>query len=199
MYAIVGWLRYEFRVSGHGQLVTFKGKSGGAVTGYASTDYTLWGNFSVVMFFFIMFIGGCAGSTSCGIKIFRFQIMGQVIIAHIRQLLRPNGVFIAKYNNRPIDEKTGGSVFAFFFLFAACLLLLTLALTLSGLDFVTAISSAGTALSNVGPGVGQTVGPAGNFQTLSDSSKWILTFGMLLGRLELFSVLVLLSPHFWRS
>ncbi|PCI51543.1 MAG: potassium transporter TrkH [Alphaproteobacteria bacterium] len=168
-------------------------------TGYASGDYTTWGPLAVITFFFIMFIGGCAGSTSCGIKIFRFQIMFLTLKSHIKQLVWPNVVSLPKYNNQPLNENIMGSVFAFLFLFMASLLILTMALTLTGLDFTTALSGAGTALANVGPGVGQLIGPAGNFQALPDTAKWLLTFGMLLGRLELFSVLVLFSSLFWRA
>lgn len=167
-------------------------------TGFASTDYTVWGGLSVMVFFMIMFIGGCAGSTSCGIKIFRFQVMFLVLKSNIKKLLWPNGIFIPKYNNRILADGAKSSVFAYFFLFVLCLFLLTMALTMTGLDFATALSGAGTAMSNVGPGVGNIIGPAGNFQTLPDAAKWFLSFGMLLGRLELFAVLVLFSPHFWR-
>ncbi|MCF8475255.1 MAG: potassium transporter TrkH [Emcibacter sp.] len=168
-------------------------------TGFTSTDYTIWGTFSVIVFFFIMFIGGCAGSTSCGIKVFRIQIMFVTFKSYLKQLIWPNVISITKYNNRPVSENIMGSVFAFFFLFVAIHFLLTIALALTGLDFTTAISGAGTALSNVGPGVGHIIGPAGNFETLSDTAKWLLTFGMLIGRLELFAVLVMFSPQFWRA
>ncbi|VAV89517.1 Trk potassium uptake system protein TrkH [hydrothermal vent metagenome] len=167
-------------------------------TGYASTDYTAWGMFSVIIFFFIMFIGGCAGSTSCGVKIFRVQIMVLTAKAHLKKILWPNIVSDTKYKNRTVSENVAGSVFAYLFLFIVCLFLLTMALTLTGLDFTTALSGAGTAMANVGPGVGELIGPAGNFQTLPDTAKWLLSFGMLLGRLELFAVLVLFSPQFWR-
>ena len=168
-------------------------------TGFASTDYTAWGNLSVVVFFFIMFIGGCSGSTSCGIKIFRFQVMISAAKSYLKKYLFPRGVFISKYNGQPITEKISGSVFSFVFLFVVSLAIITLCLTLTGLDFATALSGAGTALANVGPGVGHLIGPAGNFQQLPSSSKWILSFAMLLGRLEIFSVLVLLSPAFWNQ
>ncbi len=168
-------------------------------TGFASIDYTIWGSFSSVLFFFIMFIGGCSGSTSCGIKIFRFQVMLLAIKTSIKRWMWPNGIHIAKYNGQPVTNNIIGSVFSFVFLFVLSLSVLTLLLTLTGLDFTTAISGAGTALANVGPGIGHIVGPAGNFQTLPDVAKWILSFGMLLGRLEIFSVLVLLSPAFWKQ
>jgi trk system potassium uptake protein TrkH len=168
-------------------------------TGFATTDYTAWGSFAIMGFFFFMFIGGCAGSTSCGIKIFRFQVLCSMFAAHMKTLLRPNGVFIPRYNDNPIEESVMGSVLSYLFLFILCFLLLTVALSLAGLDFITAVSGAGTAMANVGPALGSTIGPAGTFQSLPDTAKWFLTFGMLLGRLELFAVLVLFSPQFWRN
>lgn len=168
-------------------------------TGFATTDYTAWGSLAVVFFFFVMFIGGCAGSTSCGIKIFRFQVLCSLFSANIKRLLRPNGIFIPRYNGQPIDEAVAGSVLAYLFLFIVCFLILALGLSLIGLDFITAITAAGTAIANVGPAMGPIIGPSGTFQSLPDGAKWMLTFGMLLGRLELFAVLVLFSPHFWRG
>ncbi|WP_339864016.1 TrkH family potassium uptake protein [Paremcibacter congregatus] len=168
-------------------------------TGFATTDYTTWGSMAVVFFFFIMFIGGCAGSTSCGIKIFRFQVMVTMVVAHLRKILRPNGIFLPRYNDRPISTDVMGSVISYLFLFLVCFLILALGLSLTGLDFITAISGAGTAMANVGPALGPTIGPTGTFQTLPDTAKWFLTMGMLLGRLELFAVLILFSPQFWRA
>lgn len=168
-------------------------------TGYATTDYSAWGTMPIMLFFFIMFIGGCAGSTSCGIKIFRFQVLVSMCAAHFKKLLRPNGIFIPRYNGGPIDESVTGSVLSYLFLFVVCYVLLALCLALTGLDFVTAVSGAGTAMANVGPALGPIIGPSGTFQELPDISKWLLTFGMLLGRLELFAVLVLLSPKFWSN
>ena len=168
-------------------------------TGYATTDYTAWGTMPIMLFFFIMFIGGCAGSTSCGIKIFRFQVLVSMCAAHFKKLLRPNGIFIPRYNGGPIDESVTGSVLSYLFLFVVCYVILALCLALTGLDFVTAVSGAGTAMANGGPALGPIIGPSGTFQELPDISKWLLTFGMLLGRLELFAVLVLLSPKFWAN
>mgnify|MGYP001948974003 FL=1 len=166
-------------------------------TGYATTDYTAWGTMPIIIFFFIMFIGGCAGSTSCGIKIFRFQVLSSMCAAHFKKLLRPNGIFIPRYNGGPIDDSVTGSVLSYLFLFVVCYVFLALCLALTGLDFVTAVSGAATAMANVGPALGPVIGPSGTFQELPDVSKWLLTFGMLLGRLELFAVLVLFSPKFW--
>ncbi|PCI57683.1 MAG: hypothetical protein COB45_02520 [Gammaproteobacteria bacterium] len=162
-------------------------------------DYTSWGSLAVVFFFFMMFIGGCAGSTSCGIKIFRLQVLVAMVGAHFRHLLRPSGIFIPRYNNMPIKDDVMGSVISFLFLFLVCFLVLAFALSLTGLDFITAISGAGTAISNVGPALGPIIGPTGTFQTLPDTAKWFLTVGMLMGRLEIFAVLILFSPQFWKA
>ncbi len=168
-------------------------------TGYSSTDYTAWGTFSIGIFFFIMFIGGCAGSTTCSIKVFRFHVLYETSKAQMKQLIRPHGVFIATFNGRPISEDVASSVMSFFFLFATIFAILAGLLHFLGLDFVTAVSGAATALCNVGPALGNLIGPTGNFASLPDSAKWVLSAGMLLGRLELFTVLVLFAPWFWRN
>jgi trk system potassium uptake protein TrkH len=168
-------------------------------TGYATTDYSLWGSFAVPVFFFIMFIGGCAGSTTCGIKIFRFQVLYAAAYAQVRQLLQPNGVFIPYYNRRPVSDEVIVSVLSFFFVFGLCFAMLAVGLGMLGLDFLTAISSAATAIANVGPALGPVVGPAGTFQSFPDAAKWLLAGGMLLGRLELFTVIVLFTRSFWRG
>ena len=144
-----------------------------------------------------MFIGGCAGSTTCGIKIFRFQILAATAQAQLSRLLVPHGVFIPYYNRKVIPEPVSNAVMGFFFLYIVCFAALAAGLSALGLDFITAISGAATAISNVGPGLGSTIGPTGNFAGLPDAAKWILSFGMLLGRLELFTVLVMFSPAFW--
>ncbi len=167
-------------------------------TGYASADYMQWGGFAVSLLFFLMVVGGCAGSTSCGIKIFRFQVLYAVTHTQIKKLLYPHGVFIPYYGKTPLPDDVPPSVMGFFFLYALCFAVLAMALSFVGLDYMTAMSGAATAISNVGPAMGDIIGPAGTFTSLPDSAKWMLSFGMLLGRLELFTVLVLLSPHFWR-
>ncbi len=168
-------------------------------TGYATSDFALWGSFALGMFFFLMFIGGCAGSTTCGIKIFRFQVLFATAFTQIEKLLHPHGVFIPYYNRKPIPESVVESVLSFFFLFVVCFTLLAMGLGLLGLDFLTSVSGAATALANVGPGLGPVIGPAGTFAPLPDEAKWLLSFGMLIGRLELFTVLVLFAPSFWRD
>ncbi len=168
-------------------------------TGFATSDYDNWGAFAITVFFVLMFVGGCAGSTTCGIKVFRFQVLYAIAGAQMKRLLRPHGVYISYYNNRPVTEDIALSVLSFFFIFVLAFVVLTVSLGVVGLDFVTAISSAATAISNVGPGLGNIVGPAGNFSTLPDPAKWLLSAGMLLGRLELFTVLILFAPAFWRN
>lgn len=168
-------------------------------TGYATTDYNAWGPFAVGFFFCIMFIGGCAGSTSCGMKIFRFQVALAALSVYARRLAHPNGVFVARYNHRPLTDEVFVSVLSFFFVYFASFATLAALLSGLGLDTITALSSAGTAIANVGPGLGEIVGPAGNFASLPDLAKLLMAAGMLLGRLELFTILVLFSPAFWRA
>ncbi len=168
-------------------------------TGYTNHDYSLWGPFAVTIFFFIMFIGGCAGSTSCGIKIFRFQVIYQAASVQIRRLIHPNGVFAPRYNNKPIADSVTASVMSFMFLFILTLGTVSVLLTLMGLDTVTALSAAASAISNVGPGLGPVVGPSGNYSSLPDLAKWLLSITMLIGRLEIFTVLVIFTPTFWRG
>lgn len=168
-------------------------------TGYATAAFDNWGTFALILFFIIMFIGGCAGSTTCGIKIFRFQVLYAIATMQMKRLLQPHGVFIPHYNRNPITEEIALSVLGFVFFYILVFILLSLGLSLLGLDFLTSISGAATAISNVGPGLGETIGPMGTFADLPDAAKWMLSAGMLLGRLELFTVLIILTPAFWRT
>jgi trk system potassium uptake protein TrkH len=168
-------------------------------TGYVTDDFGLWGKFSLVFFLFLMFIGGCAGSTTCGIKIFRLQMLFIFLNNQIKKLIFPNSVFIVKYNNQKISDNFINSVIVFIFSYLFLFMILAMLLSITGLDFLSAISGAATSISNVGPGLGEMIGPNGNFKEVSDTSKWLLSFGMLLGRLELFAVLVLFFPSFWRN
>ncbi len=168
-------------------------------TGYATVDYGQWGTFATIALFFLMSVGGCTGSTAGGIKAFRFAVLYAVARVQIHRLLQPSGVFPALYGDRPITDATATSVLAFVFLFALAFALVAVGLGLMGLDYLTAMSASLTALANVGPGLGPEIGPAGNFAGLPDAAKWLLAFAMLLGRLELFTVLVLFVPAFWRD
>ena len=168
-------------------------------TGYVTDDFGLWGKFSLVFFLLLMFIGGCAGSTACGIKIFRLQMLLIFLKNQIQKLISPNSVIIIKYNNQKISDSFINSVIIFIFTFLFIFLIIAMLLSISGLDFITSISGAASSISNVGPGLGDIIGPNGNYQAIPDISKWILSIGMLLGRLELFAVLVLFFPSFWRN
>ena len=168
-------------------------------TGYVTDDFGLWGKFSLIFFLFLMFIGGCAGSTACGIKIFRLQMLLIFLKDQIKKLVYPNSVIITKYNNQKISDDFIKSIIIFIFTFLFIFLIIAMLLSISGLDFITSISGAASSISNVGPGLGDMIGPNGNYKALPDLSKWILTAGMLLGRLELFAVLVLFFPSFWRN
>ena len=168
-------------------------------TGYASTDYGLWGTFPFITLFFLMSVGGCTGSTAGGIKIFRFTVLYAVARGQAVRLIRPHGVFVPIFNGRPLGDAAAISVLAFIFLFGLCFVVLAILLGLLGLDYVTAMSGALTALANVGPGLGPEIGPAGNFAGLPEAAKWLLSAAMLLGRLELFTVLILFAPSFWRA
>ena len=168
-------------------------------TGYVTADFSSWGKFPLIFFLFLMFIGGCAGSTTCGIKIFRFQILGHFILNQIKKLIYPRGVFSIKYNNEKITNSFIYSIITFVFLYFFIFFILAALLSINGLDFITAISGSASAISNVGPGLGDVIGPDGNFSNLPTFSKLSLSFGMLLGRLELFAVLVLFFPSFWKN
>ena len=168
-------------------------------TGYASTDYGSWGAFSISIFFMIMFIGGCTGSTSCAIKVFRLRVLCSSIWAQIKSVLQPNGVFHTRFGGRRLPPTITSSVVSYLFLFLLSFVFLAGALAATGLDPVTAMSGAGTSLANVGPGLGAIIGPAGNFASLPDTAKWLMSLGMILGRLEFFAVMVLITPGFWRA
>ena len=168
-------------------------------TGYVTQNFDSWGNFPLIYFLMLMFIGGCAGSTTCGIKIFRVQILYLFIKNQLKKIIYPRGIFIIKYDNNNVNEKFMASIISFIYLYIVIFFIIAALLSLSGLDFTTSISGAATSISNVGPGLGELIGPNGNFSQLPDFSKWVLSFGMILGRLELFAILVLFLPSFWQK
>ncbi|SMF81639.1 TrkH family potassium uptake protein [Candidatus Pelagibacter sp. HIMB1321] len=168
-------------------------------TGYVNAEFDTWGSFTLILFLGLMFIGGCAGSTTCGVKIFRIQILYLFVVNQLKKIIYPKGVFVLKYDQNPIDNKFISSIISFIYMYLVIFFILTALLSLTGLDFITSISGAATSISNVGPGLGSIIGPNGDFSTLPDISKWILTLGMILGRLELFAILVLFLPSFWRN
>ncbi|ETX28437.1 TrkH family potassium uptake protein [Roseivivax isoporae] len=168
-------------------------------TGYASVDYMGWGPFLIALFFFIGLIGGCAGSTACSVKVFRYQLLFASVRTQLRKIRAPHGIFTPRYDGRPVGDDVLASVMSFFMFFLVVLGIVSVALGMTGLDFITALSGAATALGNIGPGLGDEIGPAGNFQNINDAAKWILIFAMLLGRLELMAVLVIFTVRFWRG
>jgi trk system potassium uptake protein TrkH len=168
-------------------------------TGYSSTDYQLWGGVAVVTFFFAGLIGGCAGSTSCSIKVFRYQLLFASVSTQVRRLYAPHGIFEPRYEGRPVSEAVVSSVMTFFVLFFVALGIISVLLGLTGLDMITSVSGAAAALGNIGPGLGDMIGPAGNYTEVNDAAKWILSAAMLFGRLELIAVLVLFTAAFWRA
>ena len=168
-------------------------------TGYVNAQFDDWGGFPIVLFLGLMLIGGCAGSTTCGVKIFRIQILYSFISIQLKKIIYPKGIFVIKYDKNPVDNKFIGSIISFIFMYLIIFFLITALLSLTGLDFITSISGAATSISNVGPGLGSVIGPNGNFSSLPDISKWVLSLGMILGRLELFAILVLFLPSFWRN
>lgn len=168
-------------------------------TGYASVDYQLWGTFPAVAFFFIGLIGGCAGSTACSVKVFRYQLLIASLRAQIRKIHSPHGVFVPRYQGHAVTEDILSSVMAFFSFFIVSLGITAVLLAATGLDYVTAVSGAASAIACIGPGLGDIIGPAGNFQTLNDPAKWILAIAMLVGRLEVMSVFALFTIRFWRG
>lgn len=167
-------------------------------TGFTTADYSAWGELAFAVFFFFLFIGGCFGSTSSGIKVFRFQVIFKLIQLQFRRLLNPHGIFTAKFNNNAISVEAREAVTSFFGFYILFTCVIAILLSFAGLDFVTSASGAATAVANVGPGLGNMIGPLGNFQPLPDFAKWVLCFAMLAGRLELFTILVVFAPSFWR-
>ena len=179
--------------------VLFNGVSILTGTGYASADYMLWGSFAVTLMFFVGLIGGCAGSTSCSIKIFRYQLFFASVRAQVNAIHSPHGVFTPRYDGRPIGEDVMNSVMAFFVFFIATLTIVAVILGMTGLDFTTSVSGAAAALANIGPGLGEIIGPTGSFEPLSDLAKWVLAIAMFVGRLEVMAVFAILTWQFWRE
>ena len=168
-------------------------------TGFVSENFENWGNYASVLFLILMFIGGCAGSTTGGIKVFRFQILFKYINLHLKKMLKPHSVVVSHFNNKKVPESTYESVMTFFFLYILTFSLSALLLSFSGLDFLTCISGAASAISNVGPGLGSEIGPDGYYGGLDSYSKIILISTMFLGRLEMLTIMILLIPSFWRD
>ena len=168
-------------------------------TGFISENFENWGNYASILFLFLMFIGGCAGSTTSGLKIFRFKILFSSLRNHLNKLLRPHGIFTYQFNGKTIPESTFESVMSFFFIFIITFVVTALLLSFSGLDFITCISASASAISNIGPGLGDIIGPDGNYSTLTNYTKIVLTITMLLGRLEILTLIIFFLPKFWKN
>jgi trk system potassium uptake protein TrkH len=167
-------------------------------TGFGLDDFLTWGDFSIVIFFGLLFTGACSGSTAGGIKIFRFQIAYALLKRQLMLLMHPHALFSQKYNNRNVSDEILRSLIAFVLAYMATIIVATLLLTLFGSEAMTALTASITAVSNVGPGLVPEIGPSGNFAALPDVSKWVLSVCMLMGRLEILTVAVMFTPHFWR-
>ena len=168
-------------------------------TGYVTKEFDQWGNFPLIFFLILMFIGGCAGSTTCGIKIFRVHILYYFIRNQLIKIIYPRAIIHLKYNNNKVEDKLIASIISFIYLYILIFFVLASMLTLTGLDFITSISGAASSLSNVGPGLGNEIGPNSNYSGLPNQSKWLLSVGMILGRLEIFAILIIFLPSFWRK
>ena len=168
-------------------------------TGYVTKEFDQWGNFPLIFFLILMFIGGCAGSTTCGIKIFRVHILYYFIRNQLLKIIYPRAIINLKYNNSKVEDKLIASIISFIYLYILIFFVLASLLTLTGLDFITSVSGAASSLSNVGPGLGNEIGPNSNYSGLPDQSKWLLSIGMILGRLEIFAILIIFLPSFWRK
>lgn len=193
------WLHSELTQTRALRLSAFNVISIVTGTGYATADYNSWGPFAVSGFFLFMFIGGCAGSTACSIKIFRYQVALEALRVYIFRLPRQHAVVPMRYSGKPIPEEIVYSVMGYFFIFFAAFAVMAILLSLLGLDTLTAWSGAASAIANVGPGLGEIIGPAGTYQSLPNLAKWVLMSGMIVGRLEIITVLVVLTPAFWRA
>ncbi len=178
---------------------TFSVVSVVTTSGFAISDYSGWGSFTAMLFFFLIFSGGCTGSTTGGIKIMRFIISAKMIRQVVRRQIFPNGIFAEKYDGKKISDGVFTGVASFVFLFMLTFVVFALILMALGMDFESSVSGSAAAITNVGPGIGQIIGPAGNYGDIPELAKWVLSLEMILGRLEIFTLLIFLSPRFWRS
>lgn len=200
-FLVAGWMTMEDNYSFFDaiRISTFNIISVLTTTGFGLDDFTSWGGLPSVIFAFLMITGACSGSTAGGIKIFRFQIAATLLNKQMMRLVHPSGVFVQKYNQRPVNDDIIRSVVAFVLTFVLTIIFIAGCLSTMGLDPITSISGAMTAVANVGPGMGSVIGPTGNFAPLPDAAKWLLSFGMLMGRLEILTILVLFFPAFWKT
>ena len=176
---------------------TFSVVSVATTTGFATVDYTTWGAAAGTIFFFLSFLGGCAGSTAGGVKIYRVLVLYQIVVRHMRQTIMPSRIVSRNFDGRHMAEDAWSGVLVMVVVFFATFGAFAVALGFAGLDPLTALSGSATAIANVGPGLGDIIGPSGNFASLPDTAKWLLSVEMVAGRLEVLSFLVVLLPEFW--
>lgn len=168
-------------------------------TGFVIEDYTLWGTGALACLFFLMLAGGCTGSASGGIKMFRFTVLGRVLLTHFKRLLQPYGIFIPRYGKKPITSEVLLSIYVFLTFFFLTCIGSTILLSFSGLDLTTSLASSFSAVANVGPSFGDDITPEQTYVKFPLFAKWILMSAMLLGRLEFTSVVILCLPFMWRK
>ena len=169
-----------------------------STSGFTLVNFDTWSSVTTLIFAFAFLIGGCSGSTAGGIKIFRFQIIFSLLKSQIIKLLHPNSVHPVQYNGKRVQNDTLFAIITFIFCYLVSTFLLSVLLAISGMGALEALSSAATAIGNVGPGLGPVVGPSGNFANIPEAAKWLMSLGMLLGRLEITTILVLLFPSYWK-
>ena len=165
-------------------------------TGFATADFSLWPAFLPFLLFFLAFMGGCAGSTGGGLKVIRVLLIYKQGNREMKRLIHPNAIIPIRIGGRPIDDRVVEAVWGFFSVYLMLYLIMTVLLLASGMDFVSAFSAVGACINNLGPGLGEV---AANYANITDFAKWVLSFAMLLGRLEIFTLLVLFTPAFWRQ
>ena len=201
IFLVMVWLKknYEVDYLESFRIASFSVVSIATGSGFSTYDFSLWGTFTSTLFLFIMLIGGCSGSSSCGLKVFRIQILLRSSITLIKKIIQPRGIFIPTYNSSEISEEILNSVTGYFFLYLLIFSLLTLLLSFDGNDLLTSLSGSAASLANVGPGLSEMIGPSGNYSFMSSFSKFFLAIGMLVGRLELFPLLILFSPELWKK
>jgi trk system potassium uptake protein TrkH len=167
-------------------------------TGFVSADFTMWSFFATGIFFSLFFLGGSAGSTSGGVKIVRHIVMLKSSFLEFKKALHPSAIIPVRYDNKPVKHSIVFSIISFFIIYMLIFVLSSVILTFTGLDFLSALGAAASSLGNIGPAIGS-VSPVDNYAHLTDAAKWFCAFLMLIGRLELFTVLILFSPFFWRK
>ncbi|MFN5351879.1 MAG: TrkH family potassium uptake protein [Alphaproteobacteria bacterium] len=169
-----------------------------STTGFATGDFSLWGPFVITLFFMLCFVGGCSGSTAGALKIFRVQVLFQMAKTHLYQLMQPHGIFKISLNKKSLKTEEVSSIMGFVLLYSFCFIVIAIALSFTNIDFLTAITASASMLANFGPSLEISTGPLGNYSQVSDFAKFICSVAMLLGRLEIYALLVLITPRFWR-